>query len=255
MIRKIKKYTINRIRITKTKTKDQIFGKDNYGKFVVITRSRTGSNLLISLLNDHEKIRGYGERFRRMLGKTAISEYNNIFPKKSTASWIGFKLFYYHPLDSDDKTIWDLIKNDKDIKIIHLKRENLLRVYISRVIAGKSNNWLRRSKIKEKVESKRIIIDVDELIADIYRTNNFIQEANDLFKDHSVLNLTFEDLVKNKENTINKIFSFLNVAQISVQSPLKRQNSESIKDLVLNYEELKNKLGNTEFSHFIEEQE
>jgi len=253
MIGKIKRFTNNRIRIFKTKTKDHLYGKKNYGKFVVVTRSRTGSNLLMSLLNDHKDIRTYGERFNRLKGRSTGLIYNKIFPKKATVNWVGFKLFYYHPLDSDDKTIWDKIKNDRDVKIIHLRRENLLRVYISRIIAGKSNTWLKRTKSNVKVETKRIEINVEDLVKDIHRTNQYIEETNKLFQNHSVLNLTFEELVNNKESIINNVFSFLNVSPMLVKSTLKRQNSESIEDLVSNYNELYSKLENTELAYLLED--
>ncbi len=42
---------------------DTIFSKKDYGKFIVISRSRTGSNLLVSFINNYRKIRAFGEKF------------------------------------------------------------------------------------------------------------------------------------------------------------------------------------------------
>mgnify|MGYP006437466411 CR=1 FL=1 len=43
-----------------------IFDHENFTKFIVLSRSRTGSNLLISMLNSHPNISAEGEKFSRL---------------------------------------------------------------------------------------------------------------------------------------------------------------------------------------------
>ena len=45
------------------------FGHEDYVPFIVLTRSRTGSNLLVSFLNGHPDIFCEGEIFARMAGR------------------------------------------------------------------------------------------------------------------------------------------------------------------------------------------
>jgi len=100
------------------RTKNSLFGNKKYNKFIVITRSRTGSNLFMSLLGSHPNIIARGELFRSLDGKSCKETWGNTFtnmPKH--VKYFGFKIFYYHPLDSDDREIWELLKNDSKIKV------------------------------------------------------------------------------------------------------------------------------------------
>lgn len=241
MLKKIK-FKIRRIH-------EYIFGHKNYVKFVVITRSRTGSNLLISLLNSNPNIRAYGEKFNRLKKKNCNLIYKEIFPMKSYKA-IGFKIFYQHPIDSEDKTIWDLIKRNKNIKIVHLQRKNILRIHISRLIAGKTKRW---SSIKEgeiEVDTKKIFIDFEKLIDDVNNTKNWVNNLNNEFENNRIINIYYEDLVKNKNETIKDICKFLGVPHYKSSSKLKKQNPEKIEDLIINYNEIKEKLENTQFSQY-----
>ena len=80
----------------------------------------------IEMRTPHKNIRAHGEMFSRLNGKSCEEIYNGIFPDISAWQCVGFKMFYYHPHDSDDSTIWELMRNDRNFKIIHLQRNNLL---------------------------------------------------------------------------------------------------------------------------------
>ena len=66
--------------------------------FFVLTRSRTGSNMLISFLNSHPNIKAHYEIFRTLEGKNYNDIFNETFSKYDEGTKaIGFKIFYYHP--------------------------------------------------------------------------------------------------------------------------------------------------------------
>jgi len=191
-----------------------LFRKENYVKFVIIARSRTGSNLLISLLNSNRKIRAFGEEFIRLGKNNCNTIYNEIFPKKSNKI-IGFKIFYYHPIDSDDTSIWNMLMNDSNIKIIHLRRENLLRAHISHLIAAKSDKWISLEDNNIGLDCKKVQIDMDELFKDFETTNGYISIIKDVFQNHKMIEISYDDLVNEKEKTMENIFKFLNAPLIS----------------------------------------
>jgi LPS sulfotransferase NodH len=228
----------------------KFYAKNEYGKFVIISRSRTGSNFLISLLDSHEDIIAYGEKFHRLGNKDSSDIYNEIFPIQSNKV-IGFKLFYYHPIDSEDKSIWEQLTNDRSFKIIHLRRNNLLRAHISKLIAEKTDNWSSLSK--NSTDNKRVHIDIKELLDDFAITYDRIRRAQQVFKNHSILDVTYENLSNERENTIGEILRFLEVSPENVTSPYKKQNPEKLQDLVSNYRELYHCLINTEHSFMLEE--
>ena len=101
--------------------------------FVILCMPRTGSTLLHTLLNSHPNIISYGEVLRRnyVRGKqTDLSA--DIFKKHQTSiKAIGLKLFYEYRTKQDFKDYYREITRNKNVKIIHLVRENLLDSFIS----------------------------------------------------------------------------------------------------------------------------
>ena len=233
--------------------RDDIFGDREYEKFIIVTRSRTGSNLLISLLNSHSQIFARGEIFRRLEGKSCDQIWKAFFRKRpSHLAFIGFKIFYYHPLDSDDKSVWDFIQDDKKIKNIHLKRRNILKTYVSREIAGKTDIWTNKKNKKIPLSERRITVDLEDLKKEIDLTLQNQDDFGARFQNHDILDIWYEDLVKNKEKEMHRLFDFLGVEKQKVESSYKKQNKESLKDLIINYDEVSKALSKSSLKHMLE---
>lgn len=232
--------------------RDAIFGNTDYDKFVIVTRSRTGSNLLKSLLNSHPEIIAEGELFRRLEGRSCKDIWDNTFISRSKkVKYVGFKLFYYHPLDSDDKKVWDFIKNDENIKIIHLTRENILRTVVSREIADKTNTWTNKTNRNITKDEKQIKLDINYCLNEFELTKNSEEKTRVDFADHDFIQLSYEELSDNKQSVMNKLFQFLSVDKVDVSSSYKKQNVEKLKDLVTNYNEVHEKLEKTKWAIFL----
>lgn len=236
------------------KRSQKYFGTKKYNKFIVVTRSRTGSNLLISLLNAHPNIEAYGELFGSLKKETTAKKWADIFSNKfKNIKYVGFKIFYYHPIDSDDKSVWDIIEKDRSIKIIHLRRTNMLRTYISKQIALKTNVWSTSEVGKSTKTDKRIEVDVEDCLADFENVRSWGEKTSKQFEAHDLLELTYEEMIKDNGATMNEVFEFLGVAKHPVKSILKKQNPEALKDIVSNFEELKSALTMAGYSNFFEE--
>lgn len=234
---------------------NSLFGKHkkrNYERFVVITRSRTGSNLLISLMNSHPQIEAKGEVFSRLEGKKTRVIYDEVFPVKSDLSCLGFKIFYYHPLDSKDRSIWKILEEDKEIKIIHLQRKNLLRVHISRLIAGKTDAWTSREEAGISADDKTVHISIDDLFSDIEESLDYIKNTKDRFCDHQVLEVFYEDLTAKRDQVMEDVFSFLDLPMANLTSDLKKQNPEELSALVSNFDEVMNRLKASEYAYMLD---
>lgn len=229
-----------------------LFGHKNYGKFVVVTKSRSGSNYLKSLLNNHPEIESEGELFRRLYGRNSFSFWNRNFSfKKHSIRMVGFKLFYYHPLDTNDRSVWDFIKLDTSIKLIHLRRQNLLEMYVSQELANKSNVWSSKDKQVQKIDN-RIEIDYEDFIKYCeeirYWENSFLEN----FSSHSILEISYEELIKDTNLNVIRIFDFLNVKPVLVSSDFKKQNRNSISSLIINFEIFESRLKESSWSYLLE---
>ena len=129
----------------------RLFGNYKYQKLVILGRQRTGSSLLMMLLHSQPKVDMQSEVFRLLEGKTCRTVWKETFSKK--LPWIkyaGFKLFYNHPDDSEDREVWEILNADTSVKIIHIKRENLLRTYVSKLVAIKTGAWNSRQEVEKR---------------------------------------------------------------------------------------------------------
>lgn len=234
--------------------KGVFFGSFDYKKFVIIARSRTGSNLLNSLLGSHKEIETNGEIFSYLKDYSCGEVWKKTFVKKEKKiNWVGFKLFYYHPIDSIDKSVWDYIDKDPEIHVIHLRRENMLRTYISRLIAGKLKIWLNKDSEDIKIEEKKIKVNIEECFEEFKKIKIWEDETRSRFINRkNYIELTYEELIESRDVMMSKIFSFLNLESIPTKTKLEKQNPESIDTLVTNYPELKKAILNSDFSYLLD---
>jgi len=229
-----------------------IFGSRNYNKYVIIARSRTGSNLLNSYLNQSTQVIAKSEVFGRVKNKSEQKLWNNTFKKYAPhIKWVGFKIFYKHPVDSDSKFVWSKISRDKNIKIIHLTRNNKVRAELSKLIAFKTKKWAANtSKSDFKIPSlkeKKISVDVELFLKEIQSVVENEDYIRNKFSNHKIIEITYEQLSNKPEDTLKKIAENFNIKKFKIETPLVKQNTEDIADLVTNYNELEQKLLGTQF--------
>ena len=86
-----------------------------------------------------------------------------------------------------------------------------------------------------------------------YKNQEYI--TNEIFQKYNVttIEIDYNDIDKYPDQEMNKVQTFLGVKPQTVASLLKRQNPESVKELILNYDELKSAFKNTEYEIFFEE--
>jgi len=255
-------------------------------RFIVLGTARSGTNLLLTLLNAHKSVKMYGELFnldtltRDKLDKAVSNpvEYLQEYlyptdPHGNTA--IGFKIFYDHMtfdyfqkiipedvtsealhkrfsdingyigehysqqyLDTKFRSAWDFLISNKRLKVIHLKRENKLKTLVSLKIAYITNKWMHWKP--EELEKATCRLEYEECVSYFTKMSNYEQSHDCLFGDHEKLVITYEELVKQQDQTINQCWDFLQLPHSPVNTILKKQNSDRLEDTLINYEELKN---------------
>jgi hypothetical protein len=162
-----------------------------------------------------------------------------------------FSKYSSEQLEHQFDKLWSFYKEDKELKVIHLTRRNLLKTFVSLKRAFITDEWI---SIKDsKKENFKIRIEKAELESYFYRMTGFKSYYNDFFSEHQVLNLEYEDLVSNKEETIANVLDFLGLEPVKLTSILKKQNNSSLQDNVENYEELKRQFANSRLSSYFEE--
>lgn len=233
---------------------NELLGDRDYKKFVIISRSRTGSTLLMALLNRHSNIICEGELFKRLNNKSCKTIWNNLFAKKSKQiKYVGFKLFYYHPF-GDDKAVWNFIDEDKEIWIIHLTRKNYLESFVSQKIGKKTKQWSENKKRPHNlsIDDKRVTLDFEECQQTFEKINSYEENTLERFKTHNWIELDYSDLNKNKEKIMSSILEKLSLPIEELQVVNKKQNSEPLNSLIENYQELEGKFATTTWAYLFQ---
>jgi LPS sulfotransferase NodH len=238
---------------------ETIVGHKNYTRFIIMTRSRTGSFMLVSFLDSHPNIISQGETFRTLETMTVPEVLTRTFGRKPRRiKAVGFKIFYYHPLDADPAKVWDVLRAMPGLHVIHLKRRNILRTLTSRKIAGQTDNWWQTTPhdpaANVELAARQVEFSKEELIEGFTETRNWEQDFDRRFANHPLIEVFYEELVANPEQQLQRLTKFLGLPTYNnYQTSYRRQNPESLVDLIRNYYALKQEFQNTPWSDFFEE--
>ncbi len=169
---------------------------------------------------------------------------------------VGFKLFYTHGrrVEPVQPTIWELLRNDPEIKVIHLVRNNILRSHVSEAIAFKTEKWTQSGRInKVSSNSKQVTLDANKCRKAFETTEQYREEADHFFAAHERLDISYEDLASEPQATLLRILSFLNLPPQRLGSYHSKQNPEPLSHLIENYTELEKQFSGTPWHRFFED--
>lgn len=247
-------------------------------RFLILSAPRTGSTLVQQALDSSPEIVCFGEIFNQHLDfidyhSTNGYESNDqeiasraddpagfleqrIFsnqPPSGRAT--GFKLHYDH--------FWgfpglvEALRDDHDLAVIHLRRRNALRSLVSSKIVEETGVYFesagsrsgpiaaiartvrravpgRRQRARATVEISqdelRKFVVVEELTARHWE--------GEVFRDHELQNVQYEDLVADPSREFARIQSFLGVEPRDLAIRTARQNPQPLSVLIENYAEL-----------------
>ncbi|WP_158505844.1 sulfotransferase domain-containing protein [Geminocystis sp. NIES-3708] len=226
-------------------------------KFIIFAQGRTGSTLLYELLNSHPQVFCDKEIFWDNFPKF-------IFPKlyaqglaiKSKHQVYGFhvkihQLTMIQKLNAK-KFLTEL--SSQGWKIIFLTRNNLLKQAISRIIARQRNQWFDRKE--NPLSQLNFVINCDDLLEKIKEQETLQYQEKKIIQDLSHLPIFYErDLIKKEKHqyTLNRIFDFLDIPSMSVNSTLVKTTPEYLSSFISNYQEIKNIINQTRYAKFLDE--
>jgi len=240
-------------------------------KFIITCAARTGSTMLRYLLDSHPQICCHGEAFirqgylrfifknRRSFG--LAPGYKEFLPKfkskpledfltddflhtsDESVKAIGFKFKTDEYFDSGYQEISRYLKSRDEIRVIHLRRQDLLAQYISYLFVHKKYNPTV-SFDKEHVSSqKRLVIKQNKLqrYLSLVTQREEAIEAN--LSGHLLHRVWYEDLVNDRDKHLGDILEFLGVDKV-IPPP-------ATKKLIKDYEQHISNL--SEVHHWIKE--
>lgn len=203
-----------------------IAGHDDYQKFVIVGIARTGSTLLVNLLNSHSQALAFGELFRSPEtigwdlapfstrgGARLLALYRSdplAFLRKGVfRRWprsiaaVGFKLFYYHAREYPYSAAWDYLGKNTDILVLHIKRKNILEQYLSLRLAHLTDVW--SSTQASAAAPGPIALEAGACRAHFAQVRAFEAECDAFFARHHVKTVYYESLTGNRDAEMQEI--------------------------------------------------
>ena len=180
---------------------------------------------------------------------------------------VGFKLLVFGQAGSFDGLLPHLAE-DRQIRVLYLRRRNVLKRLVSLKLAMATGVWadlpkpgltpamvlraarrplraatklpkiLQRAKPRPKVVRPRVSVSEEELFGAIIGARQNAAHYHDLFRDHTILELFYEDLVEQQDETFRQAQEFLGVEPGPLEVALRKQNPEPLPELLSNYDEL-----------------
>lgn len=238
---------------------------------VILTTQRTGSSFLVECLASHPQIECareileghpdepkpvYRGPFRRVVKLTHIVGSGAWRPGHRMEGYFNggraqvrmFKVMY-NQLARPFALRY--LREHEEIRILHLRRENLLKLHVSTLLMPK------RRELQATAPVAPICIRVDPVraIASMRMAGERFERFEEIFARHPLLTLTYENLIDGQSmqaETVRRICGFLGVPPQPMRSSLVKVNPESLRNTVTNYDELAAAVSRTEFAHMLE---
>ena len=213
--------------------------------FVILFVERSGSTYLATVLAAHPHILAHREQFAQLRqgGKDAAEQlaWARDFwtpPMIGPYAALGFKTKTTDILDPGG---FARLVEEKRCKVIHLHRQNAVKGAISTIRArdlhAASGNW---NLLKESDRRPPVAVDPDDLQQHIELHEQWDTELQDYVNSlgRPTLELTYEDLLRDKAAFMARVFEFINVAPQPVEGKTHKNTSDDLREAVTNLDAL-----------------
>ncbi|MDB9708438.1 hypothetical protein OAB13_00915 [Salibacteraceae bacterium] len=228
-------------------------------KFIIFGQGRTGSTLLVNLINGAESVFCDGEIFgteypfdiwhKRLYMKLR----SKAFKQKIYGCRIKIYELYMHQGMSTDESIAFINTLAKDgWRIIHLTRTNKFRQCLSSLVAEERNVY--HFTDKSVTNKKKVTVKAEEIPDRLKLLHSFDQQEHDALKDISFLSVNYEKDLENKNHhqaTLDRICTFLDIPKAKSVVNLKRTSSSKIEDYIENHDEVKSVLASKNLEYYL----
>jgi LPS sulfotransferase NodH len=246
-------------------------------KFLILAGRRSGTTFLASSLDSHAQIEctkeifstkrrfryfqvdKSGSSFYKFRSTTFNRQFDYIFRRQQlitsflteifapcdTIKAKGIRLSYEQAHKYPEVLRWALKNN---VRVIHLIRENSLKAIVSHFTAQKRGVH----HVTSNVERVTVRVSPAKLKKLLIKRNNDTEKYRQMFNERQYCEVCYETFVKNREAESRRIFDFLQIDQfMALTSNLVKQNPDSLKDILDNYEEVSRAFKGTTFEKYL----
>lgn len=215
--------------------------------FVVYGQARTGSTLLVRLLQSHPQIECAGEILNRGRWRRHVKRYLHTMVRhipepyvlwnasRATKDSFGFKLLH-NQVPITPRLMSNLHRYGW--LLIHIQRHSLFDVAISRQVAQQTKHW---GDYKPSLSADDFAIPTDAFLKQLQQCVGIRQKECHTLADLPHLSVVYEDDLLHEENRQRlcaSIFAALRIAPHQVTTTKKRSWDRPYSELITNYAEL-----------------
>jgi LPS sulfotransferase NodH len=222
-------------------------------RFVIITAGRTGSELLVSLLDSHPRIMCDSEILfvRRAFPNQLIGSRAAVARLRGAQAY-GFKLLSGHIGLQDVGAPAEYLRglHEQGFRLILLERRDLLQQAISHVRAAGTRYHYRQA---DKITYTPTAMDPMAIVATMFVLEEQIAFARSNLNDIPHLTLVYEDDLGEpgqQQRTVERVCRHLGVAPSPVTSDLVKITPRSTEALLDNFDELVTALSGTRYAGY-----
>jgi hypothetical protein len=246
-------------------------------RFIVLAGRRSGTTLLVESLDSHPDVECRKDVFsiRRRWKRFQVDVKTGLFYQFRTASLgrridylfrrrrlvhafleetlsptggvlaRGIRLSYEQVRKYPDILPWVL---ENDVRVIHLVRDNALKAVVSHFTAKKrgfahATSQVARVTLRLPPAGLRAHLEKREREIDRYRA---------LFRDRPCCEVSYESFLARKEEETRRLLGFLGIPRYApLTSRLVKQNPDSLRDILENYDEIARALRGTPFERHL----
>ncbi|MGH9247370.1 MAG: hypothetical protein ACRD29_24280 [Acidimicrobiales bacterium] len=211
-------------------------------RFVVVCLPRSGSTLLVELLDSVPRLRCENEVLkapmrwpaRFVTGRAALAGHRG-------AVAYGFKLIEYQAPVRQGMSIGAIARDlvDDGWRLVHLRRRNVLRLALSHYRARATGRWHLRRADRSPVGPFRV--DPEGLLAATYLTEEADARTSTELAGLGGLELTYEDDLLDRtrqQATVDHVCDHLGIPSGQATSSLARIGDPALADAIANYDEV-----------------
>jgi len=212
-------------------------------RFVILCQPRTGSSLLNTSLRQHSDIFMHREILNHIHGHKLPQEGNQRLRKALThpkAKAVGFNVHAFQPDRKyadwrDWEPAWEALSADTTIRIIHLRRLDILAQFASWKIAQVTGMWGPQQKLAQRPQ---VYVD-PEALRWFHEWNRSLFEwrLSDL-KSHAILSITYESLCDSWNDAITECQRFLGVTVRRIEQMVAKNETRPLSNVISNWSDV-----------------
>jgi Stf0 sulphotransferase len=165
---------------------------------------------------------------------------------------IGVKIKYDELEQPRWSAVFDSLLADRDIRVVHLIRENRLRRLVSVIIAeltGVTVVVASDPQPEPRRPVRKIVVDVESCIRDFTTLQAAEARVRRYFSGHQTFEVSYEGIIDERSRQLLDLQRFLGLEETALTAYTVKQSADRLEDVIENYSEVRDALCQTEFAY------